>query len=565
MNRPWLILGLLSVALSLSRPAHADLVSPYGGETAPNFAELMVMEDRVRVALEIDLADYPKFVAEGGDASDSLSERTGRTLAVAADGVGLEPVTRIVDLRDRKPRVSAARPMVTPLPRSDKVVYAELEFPFEGRPQTVTFTPPLDQEGMPVASIGMLAEQLGVPVTDYRYLSQAETLVLDWQDPWFSAFENPNLTRHHKSPLMSFITMEPREVRHEIIVRLRDLEGWVDLGLGDARHLSSAQMDGVKRQAAAFFAERNPLVIDGEPAQPADVRVSGIAVDVSGLRVLEASEALDRTAMLLGVILSYPRSSLPAEVAMTWELFPRGLEAVPVQLIDPAGGVPSRATTAEPRVTWNNVLKTWEDPTIVPVQFEGRRLAVPILTLGCLTLAAFAGWHARSPQRRWRWAGLSGLCLAAAFLVLPLRLPIPLPTGTPGSQAAATISQDLLRNAATALLETEEQAYHRALTGFVAPDALPAVGAELRRGLSVTLPSGARARTDSIEEIAVEEVTRQDEGVSLLTSWTAEVSGGHWGHLHRRALRYRALMDVMEDDGTWKLRALTVLSARPNA
>lgn len=37
-------------------------------------------------------------------------------------------------------------------------------------------------------NIGFLAHHGRVPVTDYPYLSVPETLNLDWDDPWYSAF-----------------------------------------------------------------------------------------------------------------------------------------------------------------------------------------------------------------------------------------------------------------------------------------------------------------------------------------------------------------------------------------
>lgn len=51
----------------LGVPARADWMPSTGAEAALNFAEIIVLDDRVRVALEIDFADYPAFVP--GDAS----------------------------------------------------------------------------------------------------------------------------------------------------------------------------------------------------------------------------------------------------------------------------------------------------------------------------------------------------------------------------------------------------------------------------------------------------------------------------------------------------------------
>ena len=70
---------------------------------------------------------------------------------------------------------------------------------------------------------------------------------------------------------------------------------------------------------------------------------------------------------------------------------------------------------------------------------------------------------------------------------------------------------------------------------------------------------------EAVDAVAVEDVINRDDdtGFSLLASWNALVSGGHWGHLHRRRIRYRALLDLAEEDGAWRLHGLTVISAAP--
>jgi len=111
------------------------------------------------------------------------------------------------------------------------------------------------------------------------------------------------------------------------------------------------------------------------------------------------------------------------------------------------------------------------------------------------------------------------------------------------------------------MLETEDAAFAEALDTFVPSEEAEAVGAEMRRGLSVTLPTGAHAITDSIEEVKIEKIEPRANGIDVLVRWTANMSGGHWGHQHRRRVSYRGLLDLEETDGVWKLRGLTVLSA----
>lgn len=569
----------------LGVPARADWMPSTGAEAALNFAEIIVLDDRVRVALEIDFADYPAFVP--GDASaipisseagpnPALSPSTGSTFQVLdADGSSIEPQIRTIDVRDRKPRPTAqswARGSGSPSPpagpqRSLRVIYAELDYPFTERPETLTFTPPLDDKGVASVGIGFLAHHGRVPVTDYRYLSAAETLRLDWDDPWYSAFANPNLSRHHRSALMSFISIEPREVRHEIIFRLRDLEEWVDLDLGDAETLTAAQIAAIEEKAGHYFEALDPLIIDGKEVTPSSVKAVVLEVGASGVTIVEDPKTIDRSSALMGVILSYPHRVLPKTLALTWQLFTEGAQKIPVSVADPAGAVPGGVTPEDPEVTWTNFLRTWQEPEVTPVAVRaGREIPIPALALLFFGLSVFFVVKAfRASSQRWRWVVPAVLTLLVA--VVTVRAPVITvhSPGGSGKEAAKLISDAMLKNAATAMLETQPETFDVALESFVAEEEIGPVGAEMRRGLSVTLPSGARALTETIEDVKVEKVESSGDGVNVLARWTATVSGGHWGHLHRRKIHYRGLMDLEEMNRVWKLRGLTILSARPAA
>ena len=570
----------LAVCLTIFIPRNssADWLNTTGAETAPNFAEIEVLGDQLRVTLEIDPADYAAFVPTAaaprqvGAAPDLslLSGSPDEAFKVIADGNSLLSAKLLeIDVRPRKAKPTALRPVGMPPPppgppRSKEVVRAVLEYPFPGRPARLSFAPPLDTKGRSAATVGFIARHLRVPVSDYRYLSQPETLKLDWNDPWYSAFENPNLARHHRSALMSFISIEPREIRHEIILRLRDLEEWTNLNLGESRTLNASQIAVVKSAAARFLSERNPITIDGTATDPTAAEVELLDVSAAGLRIIEDPVALDRASALLGVILSYPQSKLPSRLAMTWQLFPGDENKIPSSVADPAGGVPGQITPAYPEVTWTNYLKTWKEPATFPVVVDvDRTVGVPIPSSLLLLLGGIAVLLAARSRRRC-WIAGAITAVLAAIVALPLGIvQFPLPGDPPDDALAPKITEAMLRNAAVAMLEKQPERFNVALSSFVSADAFGTVGKEMLRGLSVNLPSGARALTEAIENVAVEKITRSGNELSLLTRWTAKVSGGHWGHIHRRRIRYRALLDLAEADGAWKLRGLTVISASP--
>lgn len=548
--------------------ASADLVSPYGGETAPSFAEIVVEPDHVRVILEIDLSEYPFYVGPEDDAGASMAERTGQTFSIHADGILLAQKITAVGIRPRTKRQAASASIAPPRPRSEDVVFVELEFAFEGRPDAFTFTPPLDKNGSPLSSLGLLVEHRGVPVTDYRYLSGPEVLRPDWSDPWFSQFENPNLTRHHRSPMMSFLSIEPREVRHEIIVRLHDLETWANLGLEQTSKLTAEQIEIILHKTSKFFANKNPVTIDGKAARPTSVRASQIAIGAEGLRVVDATSETDRGTALLGVILSYPQRQLAKSVEMEWELFPKGVDIVPVSMVDPAGSSPAQAKRAAQVVTWTNPMARWHEPATKKVEVDiGSTIDLPIVSIALGLAGVIAAIVALKTCGAMRGvAGISGgVALTAAIIALPTTHAVGFPnTGPPDKIAARSIMSGMLDNLSAAMLEMEPEQFVASLEPFVSDHQRLEVASELRRGLSVILPSEALANTDEIVDLLIEDVSpgesRNDS--RILSSWTSSVSGGHWGHMHRRQVTFRGLFDLTRAGTNWYFTGVTILSSK---
>ena len=89
---------------------------------------------------------------------------------------------RIVERRLRIDRRSPFAGMVNPFtgvrapqdPEDKRVLYAELFYPFAGgQPDRLTFTPPMNAEGVPTVSIGIIVFHREVPVIDFRFFSGA--------------------------------------------------------------------------------------------------------------------------------------------------------------------------------------------------------------------------------------------------------------------------------------------------------------------------------------------------------------------------------------------------------
>jgi hypothetical protein len=408
--------------------ARADWMNLTGAETAPNIAEITVLKDRVRIALEIYVGDLGTFEALLPEdwlkkparlpLDARLQEFSSKTFQVIADGgVELQAVLNRAEPRLRKDRYSPFAGMVNPTtrqrapepPADKRVLYVELDYPFSGRPASLTFVPPLGAGGVPAVTMGFIAYHMSVPVIDFRYLSGPVTLDLDWSDPWYSKFDNPNLKRHHATAMMTFLYVEPREVRHEVLVRARDLLQWTDLGLVDREKIEPGERADLKRRVSAFMRQRNPVSIDGAAAVPVSATVEFLKITTSGLQLSDDQERLDASSALLGVILSYPVAALPERVSMEWELFPSRIKRIPATSIDQAGPFVSFVEMSDPQLIWQNHLLKYQDPQVRPVTRQiGIAAAVAMVALGLTFLAGVAGalfWRfGRGSEFRRRYA-----------------------------------------------------------------------------------------------------------------------------------------------------------------
>ena len=299
--------SLLALALFIyAQSSTADWINLTGAETAPNIAEIYVLDDHVRVKLEVyvgDLKQFEELVPDEllQDAVDrpSLEQRmkffaAERLQFITDKGSKLSARLELVEPRMRVDRDSPFAGMINPYtrqrigeaPADKRVLYAEIIYPFSEKPQQLTIIPPADPQGNALVSIGFIAYHKAVPVIDFRYLGQSVKLNLDWQDPWYSRFDSPNLKRHHKSALMSFLYIEPYEVRHEILVRTKDMEGWMDLGLRGNEYIEIDELEPLKQRIGEFLLSKNPVKIDGVAVRPILDRTNYVKVGLTGIKLL---------------------------------------------------------------------------------------------------------------------------------------------------------------------------------------------------------------------------------------------------------------------------------------
>lgn len=588
---------LLLVLLCLCFPAieaRADWINLTGAETAPNIAEIYVMDDHVRLQLEVYVGDLEIFselipdswLAENEAGRAAVDERmrdfAQQTFKVLDEnGDPLEAQLLLVEPRMRVDRQSPFAGMLNPItrqrvpeaPADKRVLYAEIIYPFSGEPESLTFVPPADEEGGALATIGFLAYHKALPVIDFRYLGAPAEILLDWSDPWYSKFDNPNLKRHHKSAMMSFLYVEPYEVRHEILTRVKDMAQFMDLGLRGERYIEPDELDALKTRIGEFLLQENPVLIDGKSIKPILDRTSFVKVGVKGIQLIERPERLEISTAIVGVIITYLTDGLPQQVSVDWELFTDQVQRVPATSVDPAGPLPTFLTPDDNVHVWNNFLKNYTPPTVAQVELKDtiRRVELPMITI--VALAVFFLLLILIAKRRRLGQSVSVLSIlslavifAAVFLYPYGRVSVSRPAVLLFSlddNESMQVVQSLLTNIYRAFDFRDESDVYDKLALSVDGDLLTEIYLQNRKSFAVQQAGGAQARVKEVDVISVDaEPGSENNSFVLKAKWTAQGSVGHWGHVHTRKNFYDARITIIPVDGSWKIIDLEMVDER---
>jgi hypothetical protein len=601
MRSNTLAYACLVVVTLIATPLRADWINLTGSETAPNVAEIYVLDDRVHVKLEVYIGDLDKFDdlvpddwlrdASGRASLDERLERFSREGLQFVTDKGEQLIAKAVTIepRLRVDRQSPFAGMINPItrarvpdaPADKRVLYVELDYPFAGKPESLQFIPPLDDDAdIASATIGFITYHKSVPVIDFRYLGAPAHLTLDWSDPWYSKFKNVNLKRHHASALMTFVYVEPYEVRHEILTRVKDLEEWMDLGLRGDEFIEVDELQPLKQRIGEFMLGRNKVQIDGVDGSPILDRTNYVTVGIKGIQIVEVPERMEISTAIVGVILTYITDGIPQEVTVDWELFTDQVQRVPATSTDPAGPLPTYVSPDDNVHTWTNYLKNYKIPTVAEVSVAGSLGTVEIPAVsaasGLLSLIAlvFLLGRLRTGGDK-RWPLIATLVLGVGVLAAwpHARLAIDRPAalaGTLQAEQSAALVETLLKNVYRAFDFREEDDVYDKLALTVSGDLLADIYLQSRQSFAVQQAGGAQAK---VQEVAIQEAvaTRRDDdglGYDVRAKWTAMGTVGHWGHTHIRQNLYDALLTIEADDGSWKIKGMEVLEESridPNA
>jgi hypothetical protein len=567
------ILFVLVLLVSGAGQLWADALVKNSAMSATTIAEYFVEKEGVTVKLEVGAADveaYKNLLPDAiyqdmGFGDTPWSERLQQFFS--------NEFTIIVDeqtlpgrLQSIEPSYRIKRDEITgePLPVEDKdaeqVISTTLFYPFENLPETIYLTKRISGSG---SDVGFVLYHQGVAVNDFRYLSVGYQLNLDWQDPWYTSFNSKSLRRQYYAPMSGFLYVEPLEVRKEIIVRPKDLQRWIDLGLEGKEIISADQFDDIKTKVAKFLSQHQPVTIDGKHAEGFMDRINFLERTLTSSQVIEPAQDLDVDSAVIGAIFIYPVKALPDIVEMEWDLWDERIQTVSASAVDEAGPLGQYLQPDWNVLKWENFLKNPTVPTLSVIQLPPTAVAKAMLWLRWLfalvALLAVLMLVRKVTVGQGLCKGTVSVAIVAIGLTgLAMMLAKPAIALRDGEDQR--VVSGLLHNIYRAFDFRAEGDIYDVLDKSVNGELLADIYLETRRGLVLANQGGARAKVKTIELTEVETQTLADrDGFAATATWVVTGSVGHWGHVHNRVNQYTAELDIEPVDGVWKVTGMKVL------
>ena len=577
-----------------------------------------VREDEVLVELRIMLEDLVLFHSLKADAQTLFKAEDLRKAAVSHDSFLLKHFT----LRDGNGEVfkgEVQRRDLSAIP--DKgipqaelmklhAVYLMRYVPPKKKPKFITVLQQFGGTKAVVPSVmDFMTLQNGVWQSKPTQLqhSRPHTVAFDWENPPTEAPKNWRELRKKREEelqrqlgitsytgLYSYIYLNDREVRHEILVPLLTFEKWLPIKRANPEFLEVEEQDAMRGQIAEWFRNRNPVEIDGIPVKPVLQRLQFFGLDIQDFAQNAKPRRISAYQARLGIILSYPAKAPPTRVNLTWEVFH---ESAPFlrSIVYDRNAKPSEEffVKDQPRFEWvrkgpvpvsapfkldwdvaNSPTEIQQAPAIPKPEKKGgqnvpnidgkstksteaipqRISKVSYILIGIGFAGAAFTWmlYRNHPQRIIRSFGILTIWLFGAFF---FRNHIPdadqtTPTNqiTSTNQIASTNSAPILdlSNRTAILLQNIYRAYdygdpsdvYDALEHSITGDLLEELFLKIRSGLRMQEQGGAIANVQNVKISSIKRVP--NAGATFHCTWNVTGTVEHWGHIHTRENQYSA-------------------------
>jgi hypothetical protein len=367
------------------------------------------------------------------------------------------------------------------------------------------------------------------------------------------------------TPLMIYLSIEPHEVRQEILILAS--EAVRISGMGDDLHavIPVELQEELKQDLQDTLDSSCSFFVDKRLLQPAEKITSFVTLGRGGVALRETATEESLEEAILGITFIYDVESFPDSISMNWSLYSESIPVIEASAVDPHGAFTTMLSTESSTLKWSNRLSGYRVPAITAIGIEkqARPLISILLWIFLLILAIrMVVYHKTIKPQTWMT-----ILLVLSFLIYPFlrskaNLPF-LPMEKPSAEQAGTILNKLLSNTYRAFDRRDESDVYDLLAISVSGDQLTDIYMQNRQAMALENRGGARANVDEVNIGELKDFRRLDEqNYRADTRWTVRGSVNHFGHTHYRQNQYRALVSFGIEENNWKILNIEILDTR---
>ena len=380
-----------------------------------------------------------------------------------------------------------------------------------------------------------------------------------------TAGQRPPGARRLTSPVVSYLTVEPYEVRQEILIQARaavQFLGVDDKGMGS---IPLQSLEPVKNGILAVFQSANSIVIDGQQIKPSLTRADFVTLGAAGVVVRPDPVPESLNNGIIGLTLVYETPVLADEIVIDWKLFSSTVQKVQATTTDPFGGNTMILSPEKNILRYKSRLAGYRVPVIEEIPVEKQMVPVISIMMFLAALILFI-FSIRRKKFSFNQPAILGLVALGLVLYPFISHPVDIPfvaQWNPSTERTAKILERLLTNVYRSFDVRDEDRVYDRLAMSVMGDQLEQIYLQNRQSLELENRGGARAKVDAVDIISINKVTKSDgQGFVADAIWTVGGSVSHFGHTHYRRNRNHALVTFVMDDDSWKINKIELIDEK---
>ena len=303
--------------------------------------------------------------------------------------------------------------------------------------------------------------------------------------------------------LFSFLYITRFEVRHEILVPLLTLEGWLTIPRKEPDFLDVDEQIAARDSIERFFQESNRVAIDGQSVTGKLSRLNFFSLDINDFALNAEPRKVSVHQARVGVILTFPSSDSPKEVSVQWDKYSEYASYI-----------------------HSVVLVGDEKPSQHYFQVSANT---------------------------YQWSG---------DLIGPKVEPARVKSDRLDESQRSEVVREVLTNVYRAFDFRSDEEVYDALAASVAGNLLRDVYLRIKRSLLMAEQGGAISHVTSVQMVSAIPVSENGTRIgtnSMDAIWRVSGTTEHWGHVHTRVSEYRARLTLIVHEGAWKLEKFQLL------